>query len=137
MKPLAAWTLDSFPHESKFMGSIDFPALWLKTHFIFQYYQKFSYIFTSISQRLSSPLSWNTKEVWECGLCPNNLSYVAVLPAFPQNDRINSLRKKLQRKTHWIIQFRILLLFSDIHTNEKVNTFVEIIKPIEEKRERH
>lgn len=68
-------------------------------------------------------------------MCPNNLSYVAVLPAFPQNDRISSLRKKLQGKTHWIIQFRILLLFSDIHTNEKVNTFVEIIKPIEEKRD--
>lgn len=136
MKPLAAWTLDNFPHESKFMGSIDFLAFWLKTNFTFQYYQKFLYIFTNIFQRLSSPLSWNTKEVWEHGVCPNNLSYVAVLPAIPQNDRISLLRKKLHGKTHWIRQFRILL-FSYIHTNEKVNTFVEIMKPIEEKEERH
>lgn len=49
---------------------------------------------------------------------PSRLPYVAVLPEFPQIDRISSQRKKLQGKAHWIRQFWILLL-SDIYTMRK------------------
>ena len=41
--------------------------------------------------------------------CPNKLLYVAVVPKFPQNDRISSQRKKLQGTFHCIIQFWVLI----------------------------
>ena len=99
MQPVAARSPDCSPCEFKLMGSIDFPALWLKSRFVFQYYQQFSYIFTNTS----------TSETWclvfcagilkkyndmEClKMCPNKLPYVAVLPEFPQS--ASSQKKKL------------------------------------------
>ena len=91
MDPRSAQTPDCSLCEFKLLESIDFPALWLKSHFM-HYYQFSSvqslsrvwlfatpwiaahqarsfHIFLQILQRLvSNLLSWDTDKVWECGM---------------------------------------------------------------------